>query len=257
MRLLLQGLEERLGGRLGVLRCWGRCLLVAGAKSYTHMVIALERYYGPLKNAVDEAGLEVSGWVGLTGGRVGRWAVVYDCGCRPTPSAGPWHRRLSHPCCALQQVAALVGVSPIALSACISLQATHPCLTPRLPAACCLLQGEAVLVGVANSVWRASPQRAAMAVDRLMTLRLVSVEAIVGWVFGSQGVRSLGDESLSGAAWEILYNAINKTIARVQVGRATLGGWVGPRMGGSGRRAGWDWAAARAARGACWTSHPA
>lgn len=129
-----QGLEERLGGTLGVLRCMARCLLVAGAKSYTHMVIALERYYGPLKNAVDAGGLE----------------------------------------------------------------------------------GEAALVGVANSVWRASPQRAAMAVDRLMTLRLVSAEAIVGWVFDSEGVRVLGNESLSGAAWEILYGAVNKTIARVQ-----------------------------------------
>ncbi|KAL4428043.1 hypothetical protein ABPG75_002132 [Micractinium tetrahymenae] len=129
-----QGLEGRLGGALGVLRCWARCLLVAGAKSYTHMVIALERYYGPLKNAVDAAGPE----------------------------------------------------------------------------------GEAALVGAANAVWRKSPQRAAMAVDRLMTLRLVSAEAIVGWVFGSAGVTALGDESLSGAAWEILYNAINKTIARVQ-----------------------------------------
>ena len=79
------------------------------------------------------------------------------------------------------------------------------------------LQGEAALVDVANSVWRRSPQRAAMAVDRLMSLRLVSAEAIVGWVFGSAGVTTLGDESLSGAAWEILYNAINKTIARVQV----------------------------------------
>lgn len=79
------------------------------------------------------------------------------------------------------------------------------------------MQGEAALVGVANAVWRKSPQRAAMAVDRLMTLRLVSAEAIVGWVFGSAGVTALGDESLSGAAWEILYNAINKTIARVQV----------------------------------------
>lgn len=54
-----QSVEERLGGPLGMLRCWGRCLLVAGAKSYTHMVIALERYYGPLKNAVDAAGEEV------------------------------------------------------------------------------------------------------------------------------------------------------------------------------------------------------
>jgi hypothetical protein len=44
-------------------------------------------------------------------------------------------------------------------------------------------------------------------------------------VFGSDGVTALGDESLSGAAWEILYNAINKTIARVQVG-----GWVESSM---------------------------
>lgn len=40
-------------------------------------------------------------------------------------------------------------------------------------------QGEAALVDVANRVWRRSPQRAAMAVDRLMTLRLVSAEAII------------------------------------------------------------------------------
>ena len=40
-------------------------------------------------------------------------------------------------------------------------------------------------------------------------------------MFGSEGVTALVDESLSGAAWEILYNAINKTIARVQVG-----GWL-------------------------------
>ena len=32
---------------------------------------------------------------------------------------------------------------------------------------------------VASRVWRRSPQRAAMAVDRLMTLRLVSADAIV------------------------------------------------------------------------------
>ena len=62
-----------------------------------------------------------------------------------------------------------------------------------------------------------------MAVDRLMTLRLVSADAIVGWVFGSEGVTALGDESLSGAAWEILYNAVNKTIARVQVGAGVRG----------------------------------
>jgi hypothetical protein len=77
-------------------------------------------------------------------------------------------------------------------------------------------QGEAALVGMAASVWHAWPQRAAMAVDKLMTLRLVSARAIVGWVFASEGVTALGDESLSGAAWEVLYNAVNKTVARVQ-----------------------------------------
>lgn len=101
------------------------------------------------------------------------------------------------------------------------------------------LQGEAALVGVASSVWAKAPQRAAMAVDRLMTLRLVSAEAIVGWVFGSAGVTALGDESLSGAAWEILYNAINKTIARVQVGARGVWVWWGVGVGGGAQ--GWEW----------------
>eukprot|EP00887_Chlorella_sp_A99_P001913 scaffold18.g1913.t1 len=127
-------LEEVLGGKVGVLRALGRALLVAGAKSYTHMVIALERYYGPLSNMVAALGLE----------------------------------------------------------------------------------GETALVDVACAIWRASPQRASMAVDRLMTLRLAGAEAIVGWVFGSEGVTSSRDESLSATAWEILYNAVNKAIARVQ-----------------------------------------
>lgn len=52
-------LETVLGGQLGVLRMLGRCLLVAGSKSYTHMVIALERYYGPVNNLVLALGLEV------------------------------------------------------------------------------------------------------------------------------------------------------------------------------------------------------
>ena len=38
-----QGAEAALGGPLGLLRALGRALLVAGAKSYTHMAIALER----------------------------------------------------------------------------------------------------------------------------------------------------------------------------------------------------------------------
>lgn len=50
---------------------------------------------------------------------------------------------------------------------------------PSCRATLWLTQGEAALVDVANRVWRRSPQRATMAVDRLMTLRLVSAEAIV------------------------------------------------------------------------------
>jgi hypothetical protein len=45
-----------------------------------------------------------------------------------------------------------------------------------------LAQGEEALVDVATSVWASSPQRAAMAVDRLMALRLVSAAAIARWV---------------------------------------------------------------------------
>ena len=41
-------LETVLHGKIGVLRMLTRCLLVAGAKSYTHLIIALERYFGPL-----------------------------------------------------------------------------------------------------------------------------------------------------------------------------------------------------------------
>ena len=37
-------------------------------------------------------------------------------------------------------------------------------------------------MGVATGVWASSPQRAAMAVDRLMALRLVSAAAIARWV---------------------------------------------------------------------------
>ena len=38
---------------------------------------------------------------------------------------------------------------------------------------------------VATGVWSSSPQRAAMAVDRLMALRLVSAAAIARWVRGA------------------------------------------------------------------------
>jgi nuclear cap-binding protein subunit 1 len=122
-----------LGGDAGVLRMLARCLLVAGAKSYTHMVIALERYHGPLAALARGAGAE----------------------------------------------------------------------------------GEAALVETAARVWARSPQRAAMAVDRLMTLRLASAAAIVGWVFRSPGARALGDSLRSGMAWEVLGKALDKACVRV------------------------------------------
>jgi hypothetical protein len=148
----LQGVEARLGGALGMLRCWGRCLLVAGSKSYTHMVIALERYYGPLKNAVDAAGAEVGGVEG--GGRRGR--------------TGPWH-------------ALVCNVRWTVFTCGRELHSQHPpaATSGLLPSTLPHTQGEAALVDVANRVWRRSPQRATMAVDRLMTLRLVSADAII------------------------------------------------------------------------------
>ncbi len=53
-------LSEELGGALGVLRALGRAILVAGSKSYTHMVIALERYYPLLVSHAGPLGREVS-----------------------------------------------------------------------------------------------------------------------------------------------------------------------------------------------------
>lgn len=129
-----QKLEEVLGGKLGILRMLARCLLVAGAKSYTHMIIALERYYGPLA------------------------LLCKECG-------------------------------------------------PN---------GQIALVETAADVWSKNPQRAVMAVDRMMSLRLISAEAIIQWVFGPSGVRCIEEQSRSGMAWEMLRRAVTKTIARVQ-----------------------------------------
>lgn len=121
-------------GKVGVLRMWLRCLLVAGAKSYTHMNIALERYYGPVALLSRDTGLE----------------------------------------------------------------------------------GQIAIVDATVQTWNLNPQRAVMAVDRLMTLRLISADAIISWVFGKDGVRKIQDQSRSGMAWEMLRKALHKTIARVE-----------------------------------------
>ncbi|KAK9820118.1 hypothetical protein WJX72_006327 [[Myrmecia] bisecta] len=135
-----QKLREELGGDVGLLRMVGRTLMVAGAKSFTHMITALERYYDLLTPLLVQTGLE----------------------------------------------------------------------------------GEVALIDVAAQVWRKAPQRAGMAIDRLMALRLVSGEGIVRWVFQSGGVLSVDDELLSGLVWEVLYNAVNKTLARTQDAKADV-----------------------------------
>ena len=54
-----QGLEGELGGPGGVLSMVLRALLVAGAKSFTHMITALERYCLVLQTLLAQAGAEV------------------------------------------------------------------------------------------------------------------------------------------------------------------------------------------------------
>ena len=51
-------LREELGGSVGVLRMMLRGYLVAGAKSFTHMITALERYCATLQALLQETGQE-------------------------------------------------------------------------------------------------------------------------------------------------------------------------------------------------------
>ena len=62
-----------------------------------------------------------------------------------------------------------------------------------------LKQGEAAMVAMAAQVWAASPQRAAMAIDRLMALRLAGGGAIVEWAFGALAQKRFNDELGAGA----------------------------------------------------------
>ena len=51
-------IEAVLGGRIQLCKMLLRALLVAGQKTYSHMIIALERYYGPLAALVQDGGQE-------------------------------------------------------------------------------------------------------------------------------------------------------------------------------------------------------
>lgn len=70
---------------------------------------------------------------------------------------------------------------------------------------------QVMLVACAVELWKKSPQMGAIVVDKCMGLRIISNLAIVDWVF-SPANRSLLHSSLH--AWEILQNAINKTVNR-------------------------------------------
>lgn len=126
-------LEAVLGGKVAVVRMLLRALLVAGQKTYSHMIIALERYYGPLAILINDGGEEA-------------------------------------------QMASIDTIW---------------------------------------QVWRENLQRAAMAVDRMMTLRLVSANTVVGWVFKTGTISSLDDQHKYNFGWESLHVAVNKVIARV------------------------------------------
>ncbi|EIE25257.1 ARM repeat-containing protein [Coccomyxa subellipsoidea C-169] len=152
-------LRQELGGGLGVLRMLLRGYLVAGAKSFTHMITALERYCTTLQALLHETGHEARSPA----------STSFVC----NNSGG-------------------------------------------------ILQGEVALVDVTAKVWANAPQRAAQVIDRLMALRLVSGAAIVAWVFGCPGVRTLADELSTGLAWEVFYNAVNKMLARTQDARDDL-----------------------------------
>lgn len=69
----------------------------------------------------------------------------------------------------------------------------------------------------AADVWRDAPQRAAQAIETLMAMRLVDGASIVRWAFASPGLLSLGNQVTNSLAWEVVYNAVNKTLARTQV----------------------------------------
>lgn len=133
-----------------------RGLLTVGCKSFTHMIVVLERYHSVLRPLADEAGDEVRATV--------LWSVV--------------------------------GV--------IDLLA---------------LQGQDALLDATLAVWVNAPQRATMAVDRLLALQLVTTRHAAGWVFArSPGVCSVADHVAIELSYELLQCILDKAVARTLVG---------------------------------------
>lgn len=96
------------------------------------------------------------------------------------------------------------------------------------------------MLDAALAVWSNAPQRATMAVDRLLALQLVTTEHATGWVFAhSRGVRSVADHVAIELSYELLQCILDKAVARTlvcmyadllrtawkTVSRRGLGGW--------------------------------
>ncbi|KAK3010148.1 hypothetical protein RJ639_011805 [Escallonia herrerae] len=68
------------------------------------------------------------------------------------------------------------------------------------------------LIGEVSSYWKNSAQMTAIAIDRMMSYRLISNLAIVRWVFSTENIEHF---HTSDRLWEILRNAVNKTYNRI------------------------------------------
>ncbi|KAL6777050.1 CBP80 [Auxenochlorella protothecoides x Auxenochlorella symbiontica] len=85
-------------------------------------------------------------------------------------------------------------------------------------------QSEMSLIDGVMEVWKEAPQRVVMAVDRLMTLRLVSAEAVISWIFHRNPFKAANDSLSFATVWEVLHCALDKTVARVQDAKEDLVG---------------------------------
>lgn len=80
------------------------------------------------------------------------------------------------------------------------------------------IQGQDALLDAVLLVWAAAPQRATMAVDRLLALQLVTTARAVEWVFArSPGVRSVADHTAIELSFELLQCILDKAVARTLV----------------------------------------
>lgn len=69
-----------------------------------------------------------------------------------------------------------------------------------------------MLIAEVSSFWKSNTQMTAIAIDRMMSYRLVSNLAIVRWVFSEENVEQF---HTTDRPWEVLRNAVSKTYNRI------------------------------------------